>query len=421
MSKSNAIVTVAQFNQLKSQLNSLSSAIASMKKNLVPVPKRKTEPHEREEGLKERYKEYRDDMLANYVYGLYHPDIVYEDHLTIKSPSPMPIPTTSFSFKETFTIRPNASGNFVLWWNPNFLGTSDELNRIHLTNKVNDPNAYQSVFSNVYFHDGDQVDGNSAVFTGWKAHTFKPVLQDFAKYRLTSACIKVKYTGKVLDQSGMLAACATYSVFPRSVYSVPLLADIPGYYVYEDGTNNPILGKFGDFDVIRQGQWAHSVSLISEPDGITCVYLPTDPLNDVFVNNGTTIDETGHGIVWINDKVLSHWSPTNTNLGYAICGYGITAQQSSITVECYYNFEIIVQEDQMPYFRPTVTDSRLTRFASRIGDMVRSISSSFGGITTTKQHNAPSTMSRIRSALSNIGTYAGDIIPLVMKVGKALI
>jgi len=406
-----------KINALTSQVKALSNQIANMKKG-TPKLTRTKYLHERVPSLKEQYKDFKDNLLADFIYGLYHPDVVFNEHLDIKMPGHLPIPTTSFHFKDTFTIAPNSMGNFCLVWNPNFLGTSSELSYLHRPANL-DPGQYNAQFSNVYWNNDEAMTGNKSMTGSWNCHTFKPIKQDFGKYRLTSACIKVKYTGKVLDQSGCLAACASYFTFPRSVLLMPNAQQDVGDYDFAPSDEN--LARFTDFDNIRQGQWAHTISVVSEPDGITCVYLPTDPLSEVFVNNGSTIDTEAETYTWQNTSCQANWTPKNANLSYAICGYGIDTITSCITVETYYNYEIIVRDDQVPYFRPTVPDARLVRFKDRITNTVQSVSGSFGGITRTKDHEAPSVMSRLRGAISSAWRMAGDIAPLVLKLGKAIL
>jgi len=406
-----------QINALQAQVKQLNNRIAGMKSGSIPLSK-VSRPHEREPGLKSAYADLKDDVVADYIYGLYHPDVVFNEHLDIKSPSRLSIPTTSFHFKDTMTIAPNNSGNFCVIWNPNFLGTSSMLIERHAPENVTEAN-YKGYFSNLYFNNDDALSGNGSMTGSWNCQSFKHIRQDFGKYRLTSACIKVKYTGKVLDQSGCLSACASYFTFPRTCHISPRSdADIANYpFLYSDLN----LGKFGDFDNIRQGQWSHTVNIVSEPDGITCVYLPTDPLSEVFVRNGETIDSESEETTWQSTSVQCKWLPKNATLSYAICGYGIDSTASCITVETYYNFEIIVQDDQIPYFRPHVSDARLVRYSDRISRLVQSVNGTFGGVTLSKTHNDSSVMSRIKGALSNAYKYAGDIVPLVMKLGKAIL
>jgi hypothetical protein len=408
----------SQDKALNSKFGSISTAIKNMKSRNIPLKQQRGNAHERIPGLKEEYKNFKDDVIADYIYGLYHPDIVFNEHLDIKMPSRMPIPTTSFHFKDTFNITTNNSGNFVLVWNPNFLGTADELVRNNLPNNI-DANLYDAWFSNCYWNNDNGLTGNATLTGGWNCNNFRHVRQDFAKYRLTSACLKVKYTGKVLDQSGMMSACASYFTFPRSVWMAPTNSVETNYYPLLEEDRN--IARFADFDNIRQGQWAHTISLVSEPDGITCVYHPTDPLSEVFVVNGTTIDSDTPNVTWQNSNAQSVWRAKNANLSYAVCGYGIAPATTCITVECYYNFEIIVRDDQIPYFRPTVPDARLHRFSDRIRQTVSSVQASFGGITTTKSHEAPSIMTSVKKAISTAMSHAGDILPFVLKLGKTIL
>jgi hypothetical protein len=81
--------------------------------------------HTRQPTLFRQVNDYHDNSLAEYVYGIFHPDAVYRENMNIKAPSILPIPTTNFAFKETFTIKPNMDGNFVLVWSPNYLGSTD--------------------------------------------------------------------------------------------------------------------------------------------------------------------------------------------------------------------------------------------------------------------------------------------------------
>lgn len=405
----------SQLSDLKKQLNSLKSQIKTIKP--TPIPKSIVNAHEREEGLKQLYAEYQDNILADYIYGLYHPDIVFKEGLDIKSPSYMPVPTTSFKFKETFTVAPNASGNFVLFWLPNFLGTSDSLVRVH--KPYENVDSFEGVFSNCYYNNSDDLDGNAALLNGWRAHTFKHVAQDFQKYRLTSAAVKVKYTGKVLDQSGMLAAAASYIRTPRSVLLYPVQGQAPASYELPIQATQG-MSQFCDFDNIRQGQWADTCSVISDPDGITCTWVPTDPLNQVFVDNATTIDAINHQLVWSGGNAVAHWTPTNANISYAICGYGIASQTSCITVEAYYNFEIIVKQEQYPYFSPRVAHPKLLNHKDTLQRVVDSITS-HGLVSHSKTHESPSIWTKVRGAFMKAGRIAADVYPYIKPLISSLV
>lgn len=373
--------------------------------------------HTRSPTLFKAINDYHDNSLAEYVYGLFHPDAVFTDNLNIKAPSVLPIPTSNFAFKETFTLTPNSKGNFVLCWNPNYLGSSAEISKFVLPNQQNQVKA---MFSNIYYDTHEDLDGNSAA-THFNAQVFKHITQEFAKYRLTSACIKVKYTGKVLDQAGCLSACASFSEFPRTALCV--YNDQPLLSTYEVPNLYPTLQRLGDFDTIRQGQWAKTVSLVNSPDGLTCVYIPTDSLSQVFVDNGDTISAKDISL-WYpaapQNATGSTWYSRNANITYDICGYGIFNPQAvpCITVEAYYNYEIIVHEDQLPFFRPTVTKMDYNK-AAQLSKATQQIASTVGTITQTKSHDDPSVMSRIASALREGFKLAEPYLPLI-KMGISL-
>lgn len=405
-------------SKLTSQVSSLSAQLASLKSQLkvskpTPVPKKNKFAHEREEGLKDIYAEYRDNILADYIYGLYHPDVVFKESLDIKSPSYMPVPTTSFKFKETFTIVPNRLGNFILHWSPNYLGTSSELIRIHRPGQDVDPNLYDGCFPLCFVNSAEGLDGNSELLNGWYGINFKHVRQDFEKYRLTSACLKVKYTGKVLDQSGMLAACASYVKSSRYVLGIPVNGGDYGSFELPQATTHA-LSSFCDFDTIRQGQWADTCSVTADPSGITCIYVPTDPLNQVFVDNATTIDAINHHTDWDGGRWISSWQPTNANISYFVCGYGINpgTPGACITVEAYYNYEIIVRQEQYPYFSPRAANSKILGHKVDIERVVSGVAAK-GLITHTKNHDNPSVWTKVKGAFSTAAKVATDVYPYI--------
>jgi hypothetical protein len=92
--------------------------------------------------LYKQINDYHDNMLAEYVYGLFHPDAVYRENLNIKAPSILPIPTTNFAFKETFTLTPNSYGNFLIVWSPNYLGSMDRIPIIMKNKQIDGENAH---------------------------------------------------------------------------------------------------------------------------------------------------------------------------------------------------------------------------------------------------------------------------------------
>lgn len=406
-----------QINKLQRQLNRL----RVLNKNPFSQT---TWYHNRQPTLFKQINEYHDNALAEYVYGLFHPDAVYRENLNIKAPSVLPIPTTNFAFKETFTLSPNTYGNFVIVWSPNYLGSVDRIPIIMKHKQIDGVNA-KGYFSNLYYDNTNEVDGNSAA-THFKAQTFKHINQQFNKYRLTSACLKVKYTGKVLNQSGMMSACASFMEFPRTAMCLKETSEMSS--TYEIPNLYPQLQRLGDFDTIRQGQWARTVSIVDDPSGITCVYIPTDTLSQAFVDNGDTITTKDSTDFYPQEPVGglgTQWYTKSANISFDICGYGIVGDATEtpcITVEAYYNYEIIVNEDQLPYFRPT-TDKIETKQAEDVQRLTQKVASTVGTITTTKNHDDVGVMPSIRKAIQFGRKFYNTVEPYLplLKLGAKLV
>lgn len=380
--------------------------------------------HTRQPMLYKQINDYHDNVLAEYVYGLFHPDAVYRENMSIKAPSVLPIPTTNFAFKETFTLSPNSYGNFVIVWSPNYLGSMDKIPEIMKHTQLNGEDAV-GYFSNIYFDNSNELDGNSNA-THFQAQTFKHINQVFNKYRLTSACVKVKYTGKVLNQSGMISACASFMEFPRTAICMPKSSNMTSSY--EIPNNFTQLMRLGDFDTIRQGQWARTISIVDEPSGITCVYIPTDTLSQAFIDNADTITSKEVKDFYPQSPiggVGTQWYCRNANISFDICGYGIVNDATDIpciTVECYYNYEIIVNEDQLSFFRPTTPKVEMSA-AENVQRMTQQVASTVGTVTTTKMHDEPSIMGKIQQAISNTKKWFNYAEPLldVLKLGIKLV
>jgi hypothetical protein len=193
---------------------------------------------------------------------------------------------------------------------------------------------------------------------------------------------------------------------------------------YDVPNEFPQLRRLGDFDTIRQGQWSKTVSLVDNPSGITCVYIPTDTLSQAFVDNADTLTAKAISDFYPQQPASSigtYWYSRNANITFDICGYGITTenQTNCITVECYYNYEIIVNEDQLSFFRPTT--SRIeTKQAEDVQRLTQKVASTVGTITDTAQHEQPSTIQKIQAAIRTGFNQIEPLLPL-LKLGSILL
>lgn len=197
---------------------------------------------------------------------------------------------------------------------------------------------------------------------------------------------------------------------------------------YEIPNNFPQLMRLGDFDTIRQGQWAKTINIVDEPSGITCVYIPTDTLSQAFVDNADTLTSKSIQDFYPQSPIGAigtQWYCRNANISFDICGYGIVNDATDIpciTVECFYNYEIIVNEDQLSFFRPTTPKIEMSA-AENVQRMTQQVASTVGTITTTKMHEEPTIMSKIQQTMRTARKWYSNIEPLVdiFKLGIKLV
>lgn len=291
--------------------------------------------------------------LIQYIYGLIHPDVAISDCLQVKKPSGIPIPSTTFGIKRNLTLKTNASGNLAIIWIPNFLESINGFKDLYNTYKINGTltgsiTQANTAFTNLWYCNTDDLDGYTRTGLKWSANPINTLSQDFARYRLTSALIKVKYTGNKLNQAGMMYSSATYKQLPYiSACSMSMASTLSTESVPDADT---YFGIFGKFDVTRNGQWNKSVNVTANANGLEALYVPTDPMNDVFAKDGfvpTTEKTTGSETS--NSFVCCQY-PTNTNIKYSFVCQGLPPSTACVTIETYYNYEIIVEQEQMPYF-----------------------------------------------------------------------
>ena len=322
-------------NQQKAQNNVKSTS-------LVPFSTTPNYLQESPYSFKGAYNLYNDNKLQvlQYIYALMHTDEIYNKGWAIKIPSRLPQPTTTFCFKDVEVLQPNASGNLGIVWTPNYLGTSDKIRSMFTGHQ------YQyGAFANLYINISNTVGSQPSNY--FEGKLFRTLNQRFSKYRLVSAMIKIKYIGAVLNQAGTLSGCVSYSDFSREVYAdnEPITnAKIRA------GLFNQAFERFGNFDIIKSGLWSRTISLTSDPEGLTAIYVPVDDLSEVFVDDAEMIAahlEPGHDGTGLNWGVIN---PTNATPTYAFCVQG-APQNSCIQVEMFYNFEIVIEDDQVPYFR----------------------------------------------------------------------
>lgn len=333
----NANAVRRMFNLTNNILRTLNKSAVSARLNMLPNTQNYVADTP---AFRQAYKVYNDDKLQvlQYIYALLHTDEVYHKGWAIKIPSRIPQPTTTFCFKDVEVLQPNTNGNLGIVWSPNYLATASKMRLIFNAD-------YNTGFANLYVNNDSTLTGTSDN-NNYKPHLFRPVNQSFSKYRLTSAMIKIKYIGNVLNQAGTISGCVSYGDFNRYVYGslVKMTNEVASIYDHAG------YSKFGNFDIIKGGLWSRTINLTAQPEGMTAIYIPVDDLNEVFVDDAQMI--AGH-VVEVQSSAglgVAEIDPANTNTTYVFAIQGCP-NTSSIQVEMYYNFEIVIEDEQVPYFR----------------------------------------------------------------------
>jgi hypothetical protein len=309
-------------------------------------------------------KEFQRQAEIEYMFSLLYPDRAYKSGRSVKLPSTLPIPTTTFGWYQQTILTTNDTGYLNLFWAPNFYITNSDAKPIHdmaqeQHQDINYSDFNYATCASLYYNNHTTLNGKET------NNHFRPILQEFhelpvSKYRLVSSLLRITYTGKSINKSGYATACATYHDTSRIIVAgfnenvvngVESIASIVNQSI-QDFSNNSLIAK---------GQWARTFNSRRLKDGIEFLYLPTDCLNTVFSNSGsvgnkscfkyTNLDSISHDLSTDGSKrSILRFTPDNTNLQYAVGLAGVTPNEP-LLIEEYRLFETIPTEKNMSMFR----------------------------------------------------------------------
>lgn len=128
------------------------------------------------------------------------------------------------------------------------------------------------------------------------------------KYRLVSAIMKVKYNGSVIEQAGTMYSAATFAPFNTFIAgyngantdNATLVANSAGGDISYIGNCR----RYSQTSLVRNGLWNYSQNITSDATGIECLYVPTDPLSQVFYDSGRY-----HGTTYENNIAYNGSAP----------------------------------------------------------------------------------------------------------------
>jgi hypothetical protein len=268
-------------------------------------------------------------MRDRYLIGLIHPDLAVKNGLSPKLYHDVPLPTSTIGVYGSYVGSTNASGNALISFaTPSSPAILLSTGLSFYTNNITFNNSVGLTGTNI-------IGGNTFVKVA------PGVMVPIQKYRLVSALIRVSYTGKLLDQSGKFYSCATYDALPTTVQQTGTVGT----------SQSALVDRFGDFSLIKNGLWNTTIDVTSPNHAIECLWVPTDNYNYIFHKYNTY----GGTELAPPDTPISP-SYDSSYLGYLIACQGLPVSTPCITVETWYNYEVIADPSAAPYMSHSVDD-----------------------------------------------------------------
>lgn len=368
----------------------------------------------------------RAKRMADYITSILEPEFAVTEGFVARQPGLFQIPSTSVSFRNNVNISTDEDGDFALAWNPNFFTNVKTLESSFYFE------ASANYFADTYSHVTVKNTDDGKLYA---VPSYVPDV-DLSKYRLVSAKIKVTYIGSVLNKSGMMYACATFDQTPILVgYKGDTDGLVPIRALNGTEINWSTYQATGEYDrLIKQtyanmneqsisnGIWNKSLNVTNSNQGMSCLHIPTDPVNEIFypvcTYFGNPIPNTSavtSGAFSGRMFFKSLRSTSGAQLCYYICGHGLPPGTECINIQTYYTYEVIPTQLSAPFLR-TPKDTLSTGERKAVEDIVKGV---HGGIAISNKPTR-SIWSSVKNYFKNVdwGNVAETGIKLVPQILK---
>jgi len=304
------------------------------------------------------------DKIINYVAAILDPEYNYNTGIMVKQPSLMNPPSVSIPIKTLTTIKSEGQSAICLSWNPALFCTKNDLSNLELGKMYSDDTVVKpNRICSVLYSLPEEVGSEQYIAPdSWKAKVrcIPDNLPEVgvSKARLVSAKIKISFRGAILNQGGTIMGAATFQGPPGIICKTDEYGN-----VYKNGTDKAqatwgdifkvVLGdQYNENDqcpfeekVISNGIWAKNVNITKDANGITAVFIPMDPMDEIFYKPGTFY---GEPIAKDNDIRNTVGATTlltgdkGAKLSYLFNIQGLSGTGSNpITVETYQTWEVL--------------------------------------------------------------------------------
>jgi hypothetical protein len=287
--------------------------------------------------------EIESEYRYEYLVTLLHPELGRGS----KIPSSLPIPTSSFTIRNTLVVSPNSSGMLAGVFNPFFLDNA-------------------GTQSTLYINNNAALTGNSPsnFFNSTDIGMSVPA-NIYNQFRLVSASLSVKYIGRLDIVQGTIGMAIAYE---------------PGATSSSFGGTLTVLQKYGNFNSIQDGIFFQENYTLSGTRG---VYFPLDTTFEAFQNLGSY--KPGFAFVfYIQDGVYS-------------------ATQSSYKLEIILNYEALPDVQFLSYI-PTSMPINISNEVKQLSVMSAQ-KSPIGALTSSLQNDRANDIDfweKLRNANINI-------------------
>ena len=324
--ENNSIFIVEKLNNLKNELNKDKVNLKSVQDDIKQI---------------ENY-----DNTANYEYLNSLLDPINKKG--VKIPSNKPIPSCSFQMHNSFSFYPNGSGHDLFYFNPWFLASEKIYEaEIPFENSIYHVDSGASMyFANIVIDADTSVsDPFNWYYPSGSANQVIPDV--YAKYRLVSACMTLRYTGQLDEACGVVGGAIVYNKSPNLGCRFHRDQQQPNWGGTRDGCLSSI-----NYESIRDSYYSTEHSIL---EGLKMLYFPLDnnfnEFRDVCDGTGITIERvtlTDGSNNFFAFKIPKRF--LNTGFGWACYTQSAPiTQQKIFKVDYYLNFECLPKASFMNY------------------------------------------------------------------------
>jgi hypothetical protein len=318
-----------------------------------------------------------DDKVVNYIAAILDPEYNYNTGIMVKQPSLMNPPSVSIPIKTLTTIPSEGYSSICIAWNPTMFCTTNILHRLQIgydTTNNNEP-IYANKICSVLYSLGELENGVLKVSpASWNA-TVRGIPDNLpevgiSKARLVSSKIKISFRGPILNQGGTIMAAATFQGPPGIIANTDDDGRIKTNGQQRDATwadlfkvslgdtfNEKEMSPFEE-KIISNGIWAKNVNITKDANGITAIFIPTDPMDEIFCKPGTFYGEKVISETPVNGPRATSclYSDKGARLNYLFNIQGIPGDNTNpITVETYTTWEVIPTNQSASTLRNTAS------------------------------------------------------------------